>query len=250
MPRRARRHSSTGIYHIMLTGINRQPILEDREDNEKFIEILKSCKLISGYKLYAYCLMGNHLHLIIKTEKEPLEQIFKRICGRYVYWYNTKYRRTGPLFQDRFKSEPIEDEASFLNVLRFIHQNPVIAGLSDKPDEYPYSSYGCYTGCRDETLIDTDFTLNILDRERFEEFHCQECENVYMDINERPNRLTDEQAWEIIKRISKCSSASEFKQLEAGVRNDCIRKLRKEGLSIRQISRLTGVGKGIVERFS
>ena len=81
MPRRARQLSSTGIYHIMLRGINRQQILEDRLDNEKFIEILKDCKLISGYKLYAYCLMGNHLHLIVKVEKESLEQIFKRICG-------------------------------------------------------------------------------------------------------------------------------------------------------------------------
>lgn len=91
MPRRARQLSSTGIYHIMLRGINQQQILEDREDNVKFIGILKDCKLISGYKLYAYCLMGNHLHLIIRVEKEPLEQIFKRICGRYVYWLRQCY---------------------------------------------------------------------------------------------------------------------------------------------------------------
>jgi putative transposase len=121
MPRRARKLSLTGIYHVMLRGINQQKIMEDKEDKEKLLTILKECKLISGYKLYAYCLMGNHLHLIIKVEEEPLDKIFKRICGRYVYWYNAKYRRVGHLFQDRFKSEPIEDERYLLSVLRYIH---------------------------------------------------------------------------------------------------------------------------------
>ena len=93
MPRHARRISSTGIYHIMLRGINEQQILEEKEDNEKFLNILKECKEISQYKLYAYCLMGNHIHLVIRVEKEPLEIIFKRICGRYAYWYNSKYQR-------------------------------------------------------------------------------------------------------------------------------------------------------------
>ncbi len=65
MPRRARKLSLTGIYHVMLRGINQQKIMEDKEDKEKLLAILKECKLISGYKLYAYCHMGNHLHLII-----------------------------------------------------------------------------------------------------------------------------------------------------------------------------------------
>jgi putative transposase len=249
MPRRARQLSSTGIYHIMLRGINQQQILEDREDNVKFIGILKDCKLISGYKLYAYCLMGNHLHLIIRVEKEPLEQIFKRICGRYVYWYNVKYRRVGHLFQDRFKSEPIEDEGYFLRVLRYIHKNPVKAGLVKKLGEYLYSSYNCYMESKGDSLVDIDFALDMMSREQLEEFHSEASEDTYLDIRERPFRLTDEQAKEIIRKVSKCKNASEFQLLEIEVRNSCIRKLRKEGLSIRQISRLTGVSKGIVERL-
>jgi len=232
----------------MLRGINQQQILEDREDNEKFIETLKDCKLISGYKLYAYCLMGNHLHLIIRVEKEPLNQIFKRICGRYVYWYNAKYRRVGHLFQDRFKSEPIEDERYFLSVLRYIHQNPLKAGIVKKVGEYPYSSYSCYMEPRSNSLVDVDFALDMMSREQFEEFHNGVSGDNYLDIKERPIRLTDEEAKEIIKKISKCKNSSEFQLLEIQVRNSCIKKLRNEGLSIRQISRLTGVSKGIVER--
>jgi len=248
MPRRARQLSSTGIYHIMLRGINQQQFLEDREDNEKIIEIIKECKKISGYKIYAYCLMGNHLHLIIKVEKEPLEQIFKRICSRFVYWYNGKYNRVGHLFQDRFKSEPIEDQGYFFRVLRYIHQNPVKAGLVKKAGEYPYSSFNCYMETKGNQLVDVDFVLNIMCKEQLEKYHSIANGDKYLDITERPFRVTDEHAKEIIRKVSKCKNASEFQLLETKERNCYIRKLRKEGLSIRQISRLTGISKGIVER--
>lgn len=248
MPRRARQLSSTGIYHIMLRGINRQQLLEDREDNEKFIEILTESKQISGYKLYAYCLMGNHIHLIMKVEKEPLEKIFKRLCGRFVYWYNAKYCRVGHLFQDRYKSEPIEDQGYFFSVLRYIHQNPVKAGLVKKVGEYPYSSYNCYMEQKGNQLVDVDFVLNMMNKEQLEKYHTEMSGDKYLDITERPFRLTDEQAKEIIRKVSKCKNASEFQLLETKVRNSCIRKLRRDGLSIRQISRLTGISKGIVER--
>lgn len=251
MPRRARELSSTGIYHIMLRGINQQQIMEDQEDHEKFIEILQDCKLISGYNLYAYCLMGNHLHLLVKVNKEPLEQIFKRVSGRYVYWYNTKYHRVGHLFQDRFRSEPIEDEGSFLSVLRYIHQNPVKAGIVKEVGEYPYSSYSCYMELKNNSLADVDFALGMMSREQFREYHSEASRDVYLDITENSLhsfRLTDEHAQEIIREISKCKNVSEFQLLEINVRNCDIKKLRKEGLSVRQISRLTGVSKGIVER--
>ncbi|HHW00216.1 MAG TPA: transposase [Clostridiaceae bacterium] len=248
MPRRARLLSSTGIYHIMLRGINQQQFLEDREDNEKFIEIVKECKKKCGYKIYAYCLMGNHLHLIIKVENEPLEKIFKRICGRFVYWYNAKYQRVGHLFQDRFKSEPIEEQGYFFRALRYIHQNPVKAGLVKEAGEYPYSSYNCYIEAKDNQFVDVDFVLNMMCKEQLVKYHSETDEDKYLDITERPFRLTDERAKEVIRKVSKCKNASEFQLLEIKERNSYIRKLRKEGLSIRQISRLTGISKGIVER--
>ena len=132
MPRQARRKSKSGIYHIMLRGINQQQIFEDSEDFEKILQILKDCKAVSEYKLFAYCLMGNHIHLLVQEDKEPIEQVMKRIATRFVYWYNIKYQRVGHLFQDRFKSEPVEDDTYFLTVLRYIHQNPMKAGLSKK----------------------------------------------------------------------------------------------------------------------
>ena len=127
MPRQARKRSNTQIYHAMLRGINQQQIFEDNEDYAKFIQVIRDCKSLSGFQLFAYCLMGNHIHLLLKETNEPIEQIFRRIGSRYVYWYNVKYQRVGHLFQDRFKSEPIETNEYFLTVLRYIHQNPIKA---------------------------------------------------------------------------------------------------------------------------
>ena len=117
MPRKARVKSKTGIYHMILRGVNRQVIFESKEDGEKFLDTLKECKKKSGYELYGYCLMNNHIHLLIKENQEDLGTIMKRIGASYVYWYNWKYERVGHLFQDRYKSEVVEDEKYLLNVL-------------------------------------------------------------------------------------------------------------------------------------
>ena len=123
----SKKKSKSNIYHIILRGINRQIIFEDSEDYTKFIETLDRYKAVSGYKVFAYCFMSNHIHMLIKTEKEELDLIMKRIAGSYVYWYNSKYYRNGHLFQDRFRSEPVETDEYFLIALRYIHQNPIKA---------------------------------------------------------------------------------------------------------------------------
>lgn len=193
MPRQARRKSESGIYHIMLRGINQQQIFEDREDYEKFLQILKDCKAVSEYKLFAYCLMGNHIHLLIQEDKEPIEQVIKRLATRFVYWYNIKYQRVGHLFQDRFKSEPVEDDAYFMTVIRYIHQNPVKAGLCKNVREYEYSSYKNFFD--NSNLIDKNFVLGIIPIELFEEFNTEITNDKCLEIEDKPIvRVTDEQA--------------------------------------------------------
>ena len=164
MPRKARKKSESGIYHIMMRGINRQNIFEEDDDNMKFLQILEQYRDKCGYDIYAYCLMGNHVHLLLKIGEEPLEQVMRRICGSYVYWYNWKYQRIGNLFQDRFKSEPIEDDKYFLIVLRYIHQNPLKAGLIKDIEKYKWSSYGEYLG--EVKLVNADYVLKIFNTDR------------------------------------------------------------------------------------
>ena len=107
MPRGSRKRSSSGVYHIMLRGINREQIFKDEEDYDKFLEMLVKYREECGCHLYGYCLMPNHVHLVLQEGKKPLETIMRRLGARFVYWYNAKYARTGHLFQDRFKSEPV-----------------------------------------------------------------------------------------------------------------------------------------------
>lgn len=249
MPRQARVKSESGIYHIMLRGINAQQIFEDEEDNEKFLEVLKDFKAMSEYKIFAYCLMGNHLHLLIKVGTEDLGKIFKRIGGRYVYWYNYKYLRRGHLFQDRYKSEPVEDDAYFLTVLRYIHQNPVQAGLCSTCVDYQYSSYHDYLKPEANQLTDVDFGLGIINREQFIEFNNQHNDDKCLEVEDNNFRLTDIEAKKIIFNVSNCKNVAEFQKLELGQRDQFIKELKENGLSFRQICRLTGVSFGIVRKL-
>ena len=132
----------------------------DDEDNQHFLKVIAQCREISGFILHAYCLMGNHIHLLIQTDNEPLELVMKRIGTRYVVWYNSKYSRVGHLFQDRFKSEPVENDAYFLKALRYILNNPVHAGLCDKAENYPWSSAADYY--RGGGITDTSFAEKML----------------------------------------------------------------------------------------
>ena len=247
MPRAARIKSNSGIYHIMLRGINQQNIFEDDEDKDKFLDVLRECKVISGYQVYGYCLMGNHIHLLIKFESEQPELVFKRIGGRYVYWYNMKYKRIGHLFQDRFKSEPVNDEAYLLTVLRYIHQNPVKAGLCKSVENYKYSSYREYVGRA--YLVDIDFVYEIINKEDFSKFNNEQNSDSCMEITEEVRfRLTDEQVKKEIKNLTNCDNIVEVQALSNGMKSRLVCKLYSCGGSVRQISRLTGISKGIVEK--
>ncbi len=248
MPRSSREKSINGTYHVMLRGINQQQIFEDNEDYEKFLSILSYCKTISKFELFAYCLMGNHIHLLIKEGKEPLELLMKRIAVRFVYWYNIKYSRVGHLFQDRYKSEPVDDDSYCLTVVRYIHQNPVKAGLCQKVEEYIYSSFNEFY--KESNLLDIGFTLDLISLDDFAEYNNLDTWDICLDVETTKTvRLTDEQAKEYIELISGCKNVSEFQQVNIGKRDKYLSMMRKYGLSIRQISRLTGVSYNIARKF-
>ena len=248
MPRQARKKSESGIYHIMLRGIDRQQIFEDMEDHIRFLDIVKDCREQCGFQLYAYCLMGNHVHLLIQVQEDNLETIFKKIGGRYVYYYNVKYQRIGHLFQDRFKSEPVNDDVYFLTVLRYIHQNPVKAKLCAKVEDYPFSSFAEYLN--ESAIVDTEFALGMIDRKDFVDFSNAPNSDACLEFTEPSRRaVTDMQAHDIVRKISHCSSVTEFQNLEAGKKERYIKKIYDRGVSIRQLSRLTGTTKGMVEKY-
>lgn len=247
MPRQARKKCESRIYHVMLRGINHQQIFEDKEDNLRFLDTLARYKKACEYEIYAYCLMGNHIHILLKEGKESLSQTLKRIAGSYVYWYNWKYSRVGHLFQDRFKSEPVEDETYLLTVLRYIHQNPVKAGLCKNVEGYKFSSYNEYVN--KPNIIDAKFCFSIIDKEQFVEFNNQLNEDVCLELFDKNYRLTDDKAKETIRKISRCKNLTEFQSLDINKRDKFIKELKEKGLSIRQICRLTGVSFSVVRKL-
>lgn len=253
MPRKARIKSTTGIYHIIMRGINRQILFEDDEDRFRFIYSLKKYREICEYELYAYCLMENHLHLLLKEGKEPLETIMRRICGSYVLWYNKKYNRIGYLFQDRFKSEPIENDAYFLTVVRYIFQNPVKAGIVTDVKRYIWSNYMDYIDGNNGT--DTEFVLKAFQTNRekalskFIEFVNQDNDDKCLDIVE-DRQITDGDAIKIIKEYCRVDHTIDMQKFDVNERNSCLKYLKEaQGLSIRQIERLTGISRGIIQRI-
>ncbi len=238
----------SNIYHVMLRGINRQDIFRCDWDMQHFMSVLKECKEISGFKMHAFCLMSNHVHFLIEPTEEPLDMIFKRIGTRYAVWYNRKYQRAGHLFQDRFRSENVETDQYYMTVLRYILQNPMKAGIEKRPGSYRWSSYLAYekgVGA----LTDTQYALNLFgSHDALIDFLQQNNEDAVMDEANHDWRLRDDQAKEVFARITPCSSASEFQRLSKEVRQRYVVELYQEGLSMSQISRLTGVSTPTVSR--
>ncbi len=247
MPRKAREKSPFNIYHIMLRGINKQQIFYDEQDYRSFEFLLSRYKEQCEYELLAYCLMGNHVHLLIKENGEPIGNIFKHIGCSFVYWHNQKYERTGHLFQDRFKSEPINNAAQLLTVLRYILNNPVKAGICNRPEEYRYSSAREYLLDK-RGITDREMIRSFTDDRALKEFILRENDDQCMDISDNKKfRCDDESANRLILReLGTRSPVVETKDKREKL-NHSICKLVNFGLSVRQLSRLSGIPKKIIE---
>lgn len=249
MPRQARKESITNIYHIMLRGINRQTIFHDNADRSFFLTVLKKYKETSGFRIHAFCLMPNHIHLLMETGEEPLETIFKRVGVSYAGWYNKKYERVGHLFQDRFRSENVETTQYYMTVLRYILQNPTKAGMEDRPGTYRWSSYLAYEKGKG-SLTDTEYALEVFgSRENLIGFVQTPNKDVALDEEQFDRRLREEYEKEVMVQITGCESASEFQQLEKPVQKAFVTELYQTELSTGQISRLTGIPKTTVYRM-
>ena len=246
MPRIARKKSISNIYHVMIRGINRQNIFEEDEDRLCFMKILDRCKEISGFRLYAFALMSNHIHLLIEPSGEALNIAFTRIETRYAMWFNRKYERTGYLFQNRFRSEAVETEQYFMTVLRYILQNPMKAGLESRPGSYRWSSYLAYEKGKG-AVTDTQYAVDLFGgREPLMEYLVRSNDDSVMDEEDFDRRLREEQAREKMLQITGCASASAFQQLERPRQKEYAAQMHLNGLSMGQISRFTGMAKTTV----
>ena len=137
-----------GWYHVTSRGNERKAIFKSKGDREKFLSYLKSAHERYGALIHVYCLMNNHYHLLVETPRSNLSQILHHINGAYTNYYNAKRKRAGHLFQGRYKAIVVDKDAYCQELSRYIHLNPVRAGIVDRPSEYPWSSYGYYVGVK------------------------------------------------------------------------------------------------------
>jgi len=148
MPRRLRIEFEGAIYHVMSRGNARQKIVRDDADRRRLIDGLEQSVVRHGWDLLSYVVMGNHLHLMVKTPRPNLGAGMQSFLSGYAIWAGRRWRRPGHLFQGRYRAEMIEDETYYWTVSRYIHLNPVRAGLVQRPEQWEWSSYPGYRDAR------------------------------------------------------------------------------------------------------
>lgn len=167
MARQLRIEYEGAFYHVTSRGNQKGEIFWDDMDREEFKRILERTKERYGYLLHAYVLMGNHYHLLIETPHANIKQIMQNLNTSYTVFVNRRHGRVGHLFQGRYKAYIVDKESYLLELGRYIHLNPVRAGIVKKPEDYKWSSYRDYIyGNKQGTITDTDDTLYSFSKRR------------------------------------------------------------------------------------
>lgn len=156
MPRRPKPHYAGAVYHALSRGVNGEEIFQDDFDREVFLEALQRVRSETPFSLLAYCLMGNHFHFAIRVGQNPLATVMQRLLTSYSRAFNKRHGREGHLFQARYKSYLCVDDRYLTALVRYIHQNPVRAGLCSAPGGWAWSSYRALLSKSDSLLVDAE----------------------------------------------------------------------------------------------
>ena len=253
MPRIAKKISSTKVYHIILRGNDRQDIFYDEQDYYKFFKIIKNLKIKYQYDIYAYCLMSNHVHVIIYDKNMQLSKIIQSMAISYASYFAKKYNKEGHLFQNRFLSKTVETKAYLYRLCKYIHQNPLKAGISST-EKYRWSSY--HEFIYGDKIINSEIFLSMLGKtkkeaiENFIIFHSYETKAINEEVEyECVDKITDEQVKEKIQKLLKIEDVRKIHTYDRKTRNEELQKLKiLKGTSKAQLSRVLGMNRKILER--
>lgn len=245
----------------MMRGINHENIFRGPEDMRVFLKIIRDLKakpLLGNsdedWFIICYVLMGNHFHLFIKVGKSEIGEVLKKIACAYVLYYNNKYGRDGHLFKERFKSEPCEDDAYFITLLRYIHQNPLKAHLVNSLSNYEFSSWHEFIGDGKNrySICNTAYTLERIDLATFKELVAQPLseETKCLEYEEiRSRKLSDEEMLSLYEEETGSTNMMELGTMNMEDRKRTIHRLKEGGCSIRQLSEHSGLSIGTLSRL-
>ena len=246
MPRCARNIMISGFYHIMIRGVNKNIIFREDDDRKLFLRLLYYHKNKLECKIHTYCLMDNHVHLLFEDKESNISDFMRDVTSQYASEFNKKYKRVGHLYQERFKSEVVYDDTYLMRLIRYIHRNPEKAGIC-KTENYKWSSYKEYMN--KPFIIEKEYILSKFDAEekkaikKFNDFILNS-EDEKKDELFVLKKLTDEQAIEIIRYVTKIENILEIREYEKEERIRIINKiLTIKNLNDKQISRVLKISK-------
>lgn len=270
MPRQARVREENSTYHIIQRGNERKSIFASDIDKSKFLDILQKMKEKYNFLIYGYCILDNHVHLIINDNGNDISKLMKSVNISYAFYYNHVYDRCGHLFQDRFRSKLIMKDSYLLQVSKYIHNNPVKAGIVKKAEDYGWSSFNIYTEKIENTdgLVDVNKVLSILSTSRSQALrqyvkYVEDEEKDFDVLDIAEDLITDEQKSgnyistkqqgqkkiEILLESRDLTFERLIKDLK--IRDELIRDLRKNSsLSLKQIGELfEGISESRISRI-
>ena len=251
MPRTKRKESETKIYNVTIKGANSQLMFYDAEDRKKFLAALERACEKCEVRLAARVLMSNHVHLVVHAELGNMARFFKSVGASYVYYYNHKYARTGPLWNARFYSDPVETEEAYKQVTAYIYNNPVAAKIAETPDVYAWSNFRAVlagddpharaamaeAGDVDEIL---QYALDYSEAKKLENY-----ETASKDANNEC--FTDDEVAAFVKNSIGGASITNIINLGEKVQLNLLKGLLELGSSVRQMSRVTGISLGRID---
>lgn len=172
MARRPRFWYPGALFHITARGNRGSDLFYDQFDFESYLELVQSCQYEYPFKLHAFCLMSNHVHLLIEVQNHPPGDIMKYIQFRYAKYFNRRHDITGHVFQGRYYSSMIDSIHYLLEVSKYIHLNPVKAGVTSKPGDYKWSSYHSYMNTDDQSFLSTNQILEHFNDPKNHSYEC------------------------------------------------------------------------------
>lgn len=252
MARKARQLSSTGTYHAIVRGTNRQDLFLEEGDRRYYLALLRGFKAETFCSILGYCLMDNHVHLLVKEQVAgQIGRLMHRLGTTYAIWFNQKYERVGHLFQGRYASEAIESDRSLMAVLRYIHQNPMKAGLPNDCAARRFSSHGAYLAGQDPFgVAETDMVTDMYGGNVHQLLNFFNAFEDGMPVAQRHGaKATDQQLLDTLRTFTGEQRFVGVAAMPRGERDLLLRRLKALGeFSLGQIARVTGVPKTTVSR--
>lgn len=249
MPRQARRRSESDCYHVIMRGNNKSFIFKDTSSKLYFLKTMQKVESEEAMDLVAWCIMDNHVHMVIKVCFNNFERVFKRLNVSYALYFHKKNNSVGHVFQGRVKSIPLESDESIINNIRYIHNNPVKAGMVDHAKSYRWSSYNIYLSGAGNQMI--SMVKEIIGKSKFETFHLIEDKRIYLEIKEEQEILKEECAQMAIEEVCKKYNINDSKEIN---NNEILGVLvnevmDKSGFSGRKTANFLQLSEGTVRRL-